>query len=108
MATSITSTISNVPDELLETLPLAHLIEHHAAHSPDASFTVFPGAHPGAAPDRVSFLEFARGAQRFARAIFPDAPVKDREVVGVVLTADSLAWTTAIAGIIRAGCTVSV
>jgi hypothetical protein len=100
-------TIAPVSDETLEALSVAELIDYHLERNPDQSFTVFPGEYTGEELSRISFLEFGRACHRFARAIYPNAPFKENEVVGVVVNADSLMWMTALAGIIRAGATVS-
>jgi acyl-coenzyme A synthetase/AMP-(fatty) acid ligase len=99
--------IAQVSNTALETLTVAELIDYHLEHNPDDSFAVFPGEHAGDEPSRISFLEFGRASHRFARTIYPDAPAKEKEVVGVVVNADSLMWITALAGIMRAGFTVS-
>jgi acyl-CoA synthetase (AMP-forming)/AMP-acid ligase II len=101
------TSVAPVPQATLQELPFAELIDYYAEHNPDHSFNVFPGAADGDALSRISFLEFGRAAQRFARAIYPDAPVKKREVVGLLVNADSIMWTAALAGLIRAGVTVS-
>jgi hypothetical protein len=99
--------IARVPLDVLENSTLAELIDYYAEHHPDSSFTVFPGESADHKPSHVSFLEFGRAAQRFAQAIYPDAPVEHREVVGLLINADSLMYLTAIAGIVRSGSTVS-
>jgi acyl-CoA synthetase (AMP-forming)/AMP-acid ligase II len=101
------TSVAHISNDKLDTLTFAEIIDYHADHNPGHPFTVFPGAAVGDDLSRISYLEFGRATQRFARAIYPDAPVKQREVVGVIVNADSLMWTTAVAGLIRAGSTVS-
>jgi acyl-coenzyme A synthetase/AMP-(fatty) acid ligase len=104
----MTYSIAQISNRTLVALNLAELIDYHLEHNPYDTFTVFPGESVGDEPSRISFLEFGRASHRFARAIYPDAPVKEREVVGIVVNADSLMWITALAGIVRAGATVSL
>jgi acyl-CoA synthetase (AMP-forming)/AMP-acid ligase II len=103
----MSTSVAHIPDNTLNIIPFAEIIDYHAEHHLDYPFTVFPGAAVSDDVSRVSYLDFGRATQRFARAIYPDAPVKQPEVVGVIVNADSLMWTTAVAGLIRAGSTVS-
>jgi acyl-CoA synthetase (AMP-forming)/AMP-acid ligase II len=99
--------VARVPLDILERSTVAELLEYYAEHHPESSFTVFPGESVDAKPSHISWLEFSRATQRLARAIYPDAPIQHREVVGLLVHSDSLMWLTAITGIIRAGATVS-
>jgi ATP-dependent protease HslVU (ClpYQ) peptidase subunit len=98
--------IAQVPSTTLKALTVAELIDYYLEHHTGDTFTVFPGEHAGDELSHLSFLEFGRASHRFARAIYPDAPVNKKEAACVIINADSLMWITAIAGIIRAGCTV--
>jgi acyl-CoA synthetase (AMP-forming)/AMP-acid ligase II len=99
--------IAHISSHTLQNLTLPELIDYHLEHNPNLTFTVFPGESADDEPSRVSYLEFGRATQRFARAICPTAPVKSSEVVGLVANCDALMYTTAIAGFIRAGFTAS-
>jgi acyl-CoA synthetase (AMP-forming)/AMP-acid ligase II len=98
--------IAQVSSTTLEALTVPELIDYHLEHSPDLTFTTFPGESINDEPSRISFLEFGRATQRFARAVRPDAPVKHGETVGIIANCDSLMYITAIAGLVRAGLTV--
>jgi acyl-CoA synthetase (AMP-forming)/AMP-acid ligase II len=98
--------IAQVSPTALETYTLPELIDHHLKHNPRCTFAVFPGESVGDEPSRISFLEFGRAVQRFARAVSPDAPVNQSETVGIIANCDSLMYMTAIAGLARAGLTV--
>jgi hypothetical protein len=95
--------------EVTSTLSLSELIDYHLEHNPDHVFSFFPAANPDDQPERVSFLEFGRATQRFARKVCMggDAPVKRGEIVGIVANVDSLMYMTALGGLVRAGLTVS-
>jgi acyl-CoA synthetase (AMP-forming)/AMP-acid ligase II len=89
-----------------ESFGLASLIDYHAVHNADRPFAVL-------APDelcnasQITFLEFGRACQRFACSMVPHAPVGRSEVVGLIINCDTIMYVTAIAGLIRAGLTVS-
>jgi acyl-CoA synthetase (AMP-forming)/AMP-acid ligase II len=100
--------IAHISAEFTGTATLPEIIDYHAAHNPEHHFAVFPRSDDPSAPTHVSFLEFARGAQRFARAVCPAAPVSRGEVVALVANADSILYATALAGFVRAGLTVSI
>jgi acyl-coenzyme A synthetase/AMP-(fatty) acid ligase len=99
--------VAEVSNDTLEKLTVPELIDYYLEHHPDETFAIYPGEKVGDELCRISYLEFARATHRCARAMFPDAPAKEKEVIGVIVNADSLMWITAIAGIIRAGHTVS-
>jgi hypothetical protein len=94
---------------LTTTLTLAEVIDHHAAHNAELTFAFFPAADPADEPERVTYLEYGRATQRFARAVCAggDVPVKRGEVVGILANVDSLLYMAAVGGLIRAGLTVS-
>jgi acyl-coenzyme A synthetase/AMP-(fatty) acid ligase len=98
--------IAQISSSILETLTLPELVDYHLEHNPDCTYAIFPGENVGDKPSRISFLEFGRAAQRFARAVCPDAPTKCGEVVGIIATCDTLMYMTAIVGLVRAGYTV--
>jgi acyl-CoA synthetase (AMP-forming)/AMP-acid ligase II len=98
--------IAQVSSATLQTLTLPELIDYHLDNNPDCTFTVFPGKSVDDGPSLISYLEFGRAVQRFARAVCPDAPVIRGEIVGIIANCDSLTYITAIAGLTRAGLTV--
>jgi acyl-CoA synthetase (AMP-forming)/AMP-acid ligase II len=98
--------IAQVSPTTLEALTLPELIDYHLEHNPDYAFSIFPGKSINDEVSRVSYLEFGRATQRFARAMRRDAPVERSETVGIIANCDSLMYITAIAGLARAGLTV--
>jgi acyl-CoA synthetase (AMP-forming)/AMP-acid ligase II len=99
---------AQVSSTTLETLTLPELVDYHIEHNSDHTFSVFPGESVSDERSRVSYLEFGRAAQRFARAVHSDAPVARSETVGIIVNCDSFMYITAIAGLARAGLTVRV
>jgi acyl-CoA synthetase (AMP-forming)/AMP-acid ligase II len=100
--------IAHISAEFTGAATLPEIIDYHAAHNPSHYFAVFPRSDDPSAPTHISFLEFARAAQRFARAVCPTAPVRRGEVVALVANADNILYITAVAGFVRAGLTVSM
>jgi acyl-CoA synthetase (AMP-forming)/AMP-acid ligase II len=97
---------AQVSSAALETLTFPELIDYHLENNPNRTFTLFPGDSVDDEPSGISYLEFGRATQRFARAVRPDAPVKYGETVGIIANCDSLMYITAVAGLARAGLTV--
>jgi acyl-CoA synthetase (AMP-forming)/AMP-acid ligase II len=97
-----------IPTEISSTLTLPELIDYHAEHNPEFPWAVFPGGASGEETEKVTYLEFARAAQRFARVVCAggDVPTKRGEVVGIVANTDSLLYVAAVGGLMRAGFTV--
>jgi acyl-CoA synthetase (AMP-forming)/AMP-acid ligase II len=97
-----------IPTEISSKLTLPELLDYHAEHNSEFPWAVFPGATPGAETEKVTYLEFARAAQRFARVVCAgdDLPTKRGQVVGVVASTDSLLYVAAVGGLMRAGFTV--
>jgi acyl-CoA synthetase (AMP-forming)/AMP-acid ligase II len=98
---------STTTPTLNETFGLANLVDYHTAHNAERPFVVF-AQDASSNASQITFLEFGRACQRFARAIAPDAPVAKGEVVGLIINCDTIMYTTAILGLIRAGLTVSL
>jgi acyl-CoA synthetase (AMP-forming)/AMP-acid ligase II len=100
--------IAHIPAEFTGAATLPEIIDYHAAHNPGHSFAVFPRIDDPSAATHISFLEFARAAQRFAHAVCPTVPVSHGEIVALVANADSILYATALAGLARAGLTVNM
>jgi hypothetical protein len=98
----------HITSETTASLSILELIEYHLDNNPEHAFARFPAADPDAEPDVVTYLEFARAAQRVACAVCPDggAPVKQGAVVGIIANADNLLYMALIGGLMRAGLTV--
>jgi acyl-CoA synthetase (AMP-forming)/AMP-acid ligase II len=84
---------------------LPGLIDYRLRTHPDSIFVIFPS---GDELSRITFLEFGRACQRFARIVAPGAPLKSGHTVAVVLNCDTLQYLTAIGGLTYAGLTVSL
>jgi acyl-coenzyme A synthetase/AMP-(fatty) acid ligase len=98
---------AQVSSSTLRTLAFPELVDYHLAHNPDSTYAIFPGKNVGDEPSHISLLEFGRAAQRFARAVYPGAPVNHGAVVAFIANCDTLMYMSAIVGLIRAGFTVS-
>jgi acyl-CoA synthetase (AMP-forming)/AMP-acid ligase II len=99
---------ASVPAEVWSTLTLPELIDYHLEHNPTQPWAIFPSATPGAEPEKITYLEFARATQRFARIVCAggDVPVKRGEIVGILVHTDSLLYVSAVGGLMRGGFTV--
>jgi acyl-CoA synthetase (AMP-forming)/AMP-acid ligase II len=84
---------------------LPGLIDYRLRTHPDSTFAIFPSGDDELG--RITFLEFGRACQRFARIIAPGAPLESGHVVAVVLNCDTLQYLTAIGGLTYAGLAVS-
>jgi acyl-CoA synthetase (AMP-forming)/AMP-acid ligase II len=93
--------------ELLSSLSLPDLVEYRMRHDPEHTFTLFPGKASNDQPSRITYLEFGRAVQRFARTITAHPPLKKGCVVGLIANCDTLLYITAIAGFAHGGITVS-
>jgi acyl-CoA synthetase (AMP-forming)/AMP-acid ligase II len=90
----------------LISLTLPELVEYRLCHNSDDTFVLFPGHSVGDEPSRITYLEFGRAVQRFARAVQSDYNLKSGDVVGVIANCDALLYITAIVGLLHNGVTV--
>jgi acyl-CoA synthetase (AMP-forming)/AMP-acid ligase II len=92
---------------LSSTFGFAHIIDYHAVHNAERPMAVF-APDDSHKPSPVTFFEFGRACQRFARSVAPEAPIAKGEVVALLANCDTIMYMTAISGLIRAGLTVSL
>jgi acyl-CoA synthetase (AMP-forming)/AMP-acid ligase II len=101
------SAISKPSIETLASLTLPEVVEYRLKHDPNHTFTLFPSETADDKPSRITYLEFGRAVQRFARAVQSGTNLKKGEVVGLIANCDALLYITAVAGFAHAGITVS-
>lgn len=96
---------STVMPSFKDSFGLADLIDYRATEHPKEPFAVL-AADGSSAAKQVTRLEFARACHRFAYAVATSVPVNKGEVVGLLISCDTIMYVTAIAGLIRVGLTV--
>jgi acyl-coenzyme A synthetase/AMP-(fatty) acid ligase len=99
---------AKLPDLNDHTIELARLIDWHVTHNPTHPYATFDPEEDGGDPPTMTFLEFGRGCHRLACAVAGQGPVEEGEIVALLIVCDSIMYNTTVAGLIRAGLTVSL
>ncbi|EKM50783.1 uncharacterized protein PHACADRAFT_130251, partial [Phanerochaete carnosa HHB-10118-sp] len=84
---------------------LPGFVDFHAQHNPERPWALL-SAGPGLPVDAVSFLEFARAADRVAHKLRPNRSGPDNEVVAVLVNCDTVLYLALLAGMMKAGIVV--
>jgi acyl-CoA synthetase (AMP-forming)/AMP-acid ligase II len=84
------------------------LLQWHLEHNPTSPFAIFPGVDDDAEPVRVSFRHYANAVTRFARGLGSNEHSGRMGVIGLLIHCDTILYSTALAGVIAAGYTVSI
>ena len=93
-------------DGSLPTLP--DLADFYAKYHYAAPWLMYPSKEKGGKPETISYGEMAWASHRVAHIFRPRRDGPEREVVAVIINADTVLYSAVMLGLMRAGFVVRI